>query len=194
MPSITTWSRLEPNVRGATQPETLKARIYDPLWLLARQWQLGELQGEDNGTPVSARLRAECAELTRYVPQGGAARPVKFDPKRVPLETFVEREAVHPKPGALVRLRVSVEAGQQFLRVLGGAPFGTKYHQGFLEAFPLPPRSAALAADVDGLFTIRHQPHEAIQQHGSRRRLEADDVAKAGPRLRRQIYHANHVT
>ena len=75
-----------------------------------------------NGTPVSARLRAECAELTRYVPQGGAARPVKFDPKRVPLETFVEREAVHPKPGALVRLRVSVEAGQQFLRVLGGAP------------------------------------------------------------------------
>jgi len=51
MPSITTWSRLEPNVRGAAQPETLKARIYDPLWLLARQWQLGELQGEDNGTP-----------------------------------------------------------------------------------------------------------------------------------------------
>jgi len=106
MPSITTWSRLEPNVRGASQNETLKARIYDPLWLLARQWQLGELQGDDNGTPVSARLRAECAELSRYVPQGGAARPVKFDPKRVPLEAFVEREAVHPRPGALVRLRV----------------------------------------------------------------------------------------
>ena len=147
MPSITTWSRLEPNVRGASQNETLKARIYDPLWLLARQWQLGELQGDDNGTPVSARLRAECAELTRYVPQGGAARPVKFDPKRVPLETFVEREAVHPKPGALVRLRVSVEAGQHFLRVLGRAPFGTKYHQGFLAACPVPARSAALAAE-----------------------------------------------
>jgi len=150
MPSITTWSRLEPNVRGVSQNETLKARIYDPLWLLARQWQLGELQGDDNGTPVSARLRAECSELTRYVPQGVAARPVKFDPKRVPLETFVERETVHPKPGALVRLRVSVEAGQQFLRLLGRAPFGAKYHQGFLAAFPLPARSAALAADVDG--------------------------------------------
>ncbi|MEP7304358.1 MAG: hypothetical protein ABJA98_02460 [Acidobacteriota bacterium] len=150
MPSITTWSRLEPNVRGASQSETLKARIYDPLWLLARQWQLGELQGDDSGTPVSARLRAECAELTRYLPQNGAAKPVKFDPKKAPLETVVEREAVHPKPGALVRLRVSVEAGQQFLRVLARAPFGTKYHPGFLAAFPLPTRSAALAADVDG--------------------------------------------
>jgi hypothetical protein len=149
MPSITTWSRLEPNVRGASQTETLKAKIYDPLWLLARQWQLGELQGDDNGTPVSARLRAECAELTRYMPQGGAAKPVKFDPKQVPLETLVEREAVHPKPGTLVRLRVAAEAGQHFLRLMARAPFGTKYHQGFLGAFPLPARSAALAADVD---------------------------------------------
>lgn len=149
MASITTWSRLEPNVRGASQDETLKARIYDPLWLLARQWQLGELQGDDNGTPVSARLRAECAQLTRYVPQDSAARPVKFDPKKVPLETLVESEAVHPNPGTLVRLRVAAEAGQQFLRLMARTPFGTKYHQGFLAAFPLPARSAALANDVD---------------------------------------------
>lgn len=149
MPSITTWSRLEPNVRGASQDETLKARIYDPLWLLARQWQLGELQGDDNGTPVSARLRAECAQLTRYVSQDSAARPVKFDPKKVPLETFVESEAVHPNPGTLVRLRVAAEAGQQFLRLMARTQFGTKYHQGFLATFPLPTRSAALANDVD---------------------------------------------
>ncbi|MFO0776367.1 MAG: hypothetical protein U0223_01990 [Nitrospira sp.] len=149
MSSITTWSRLEPNVRGASQQETLKARIYDPLWLLARQWQLGELQGDDNGTPVSARLRAECAELTRYLPKNSAVKPMKFDPKKVPLETFVEREAVHPQPGTLVRLRVIVEAGQHFLRLMARAPYGTKYHQGFLAAFPLPTRSEALAAGID---------------------------------------------
>ena len=148
MPSITTWSRLEPNVRGAGQTETLKARIYDPLWLLARQWQLGEMQGDDNGTPVSARLRAECAELTRYLPHG-SAQSVTFDPKTMPLEALVEREAVHPTPGTLVRLRVSAEAGQQFLRLLGRAPFGTKYHQGFVAAFPLPAAAAARAAEAD---------------------------------------------
>jgi hypothetical protein len=149
LPSITSWSRLEPNVRGASQKETLSARIYDPLWLLARQWQLGELQGDDNGTPVSARLRAECAEVSRYAPHGSTAGSVKIDPRKVPLETFVEREAVHPEPGALMRLRVSAEAGQQFLRLLKRAPFGTKYHQGFITAFPLPERSAARAADAD---------------------------------------------
>ena len=57
MPSITSWTRLEPGTRDTPQSETLRARIYDPLWMLGRQWQLGEMQGEDNGTPVSARLR-----------------------------------------------------------------------------------------------------------------------------------------
>ena len=28
---------------------SLQARIYDPLWLLPRQWQFGEFEGEDNG-------------------------------------------------------------------------------------------------------------------------------------------------
>lgn len=149
MPSITTWSRLEPNVRGAEQTETLKAKIYDPLWLLARQWQLGELQGDDNGTPVSARLRAECAELTRYRPHNTVVKSVRFDPKQIPLETFVEREAVHPKPGNFERLRIAVEAGQHFFRLMGRASFGSKYHQGFLAAFPLPARSTARSGDLD---------------------------------------------
>src|SRR5262249_38284792 len=66
MPSITTWTRLEPRSRSAEMNTSLQARIYDPLWMLARQWQLGEFQGEDNGPPVIARWRAEAARLTRY--------------------------------------------------------------------------------------------------------------------------------
>ena len=149
MPSITTWTRLEPNVRGASQSETLKARIFDPLWLLARQWQLGEMQGDDNGTPVSARLRGECAQLTRYRPEGAEkdAKSVKFDPRQIPLETLVERETVHPAPGAMARLRVAAEAGQHFLRLL--APFGAKYHAAFIATFPLPARGATLLAGLD---------------------------------------------
>ena len=38
MPSITTWTRLEPHVDGTPLADTLQARLYDPLWLLARQW------------------------------------------------------------------------------------------------------------------------------------------------------------
>ena len=68
MPSITSWMRLEPRSRNAEMNTSLQARIYDPLWLLARQWQLGEFQGEDNGSPVMARWRGG----------SGAADPLSF--------------------------------------------------------------------------------------------------------------------
>ena len=38
---------------------------FDPLWMLTRQWQMGEFQGEDAGTPVHARVRATSARLAR---------------------------------------------------------------------------------------------------------------------------------
>jgi hypothetical protein len=167
MASITTWTRLEPGVLGAAQHETLKARIFDPLWMLARQRQLGEMQGDDNGTPVFARLRAECAQLTRYSP-AGAPTSLKFNPKKIPLETMVERESVRPAPKAMIRLRVSAEAGQQFLRLLARASFGTKYHAAFIAAFPLPGLADAAVADLDvetkrflGLMSGR-VPHGAV--------------------------------
>jgi hypothetical protein len=53
MPSITTWSRLEPRTLG-TYRHRIRRRVHDPLWLLARQWQVGEFQGEDAGTPIVA--------------------------------------------------------------------------------------------------------------------------------------------
>ena len=95
MPSITSWMRLEPRSRDAEMNTSLQARIYDPLWLLARQWQLGEFQGEDNGSPVVAGWRAETARLTRY--HSGAIEPNKsinapaYDGRSMPLEAVVER-------------------------------------------------------------------------------------------------------
>jgi hypothetical protein len=36
--------------------EGLAARVHDPLWLLARQWQLGEFGGKDAGTPAVVQV------------------------------------------------------------------------------------------------------------------------------------------
>ena len=74
--------------------------LHDPLWLLARQWQVGEFQGEDGGTPIVARWRGDgVAPLTRFAPRPDPAehparpRPAST-PDAVPLETFVERQPV----------------------------------------------------------------------------------------------------
>ena len=56
MPSITYWSRLEPSPRGTSIAESVAARVRDPLWMLTRQWQLGEFQGENAGSPMPANI------------------------------------------------------------------------------------------------------------------------------------------
>ena len=53
--AVTTWTRLEPLPHSAELD--LEARIADPLWMLARQWQVGEFRGEDAASPVYVRLQ-----------------------------------------------------------------------------------------------------------------------------------------
>ena len=93
MSSITTWSRLEPIVRSEDLADSLQARVHDPLWFLARQWQLGELAGEDAGTPAVARLEAEVTRIDRYKagPPDGPAPVRRLDDRSEPLEAVVER-------------------------------------------------------------------------------------------------------
>jgi hypothetical protein len=50
MASITYWNRIGSRPRADSLEEPLLARIRDPLWMLPRQWQLGEFRAEDTGT------------------------------------------------------------------------------------------------------------------------------------------------
>src|SRR5512138_2951260 len=100
--------------------ESLQARVSDPLWLLARQWQFGEFQGSDSGSPVIARYRGEMSRLNRYVAQqqmaAGQLEAEKFDSDKATLEVLVERERVRNEKGAWLRL--TAEAGLHFLHLL----------------------------------------------------------------------------
>jgi len=160
MPSITSWLRLEPRSRDAEMNTSLQARIYDPLWLLARQWQFGEFEGEDNGSPVLARWRGESAPLTRY--QAGAIAPntqvnaPRYDGSTTPLETLVERETVRPAANQLSRpakLKVAAEAGQHFLRLLDQQPLSpearARYRAAFIREFAFQPLTTDQRANFD---------------------------------------------
>src|SRR6476659_9967009 len=136
MPSITTWSRIEPRTSGADIDVGYAARVHDPLWLLARQWQVGEFQGEDAGTPIVARWRARVAPMTRFVagpiPPNTQLDAPRFDPGSVPLETLVERQVV-----AEDGLRRAVEDGLHFLRVLGLQHVSQDPGPGFVTTYPV---------------------------------------------------------
>ncbi|MEU2613908.1 hypothetical protein ABZ570_20325 [Micromonospora sp. NPDC007271] len=149
-PSVTTWTRLEPRTRRADLAPAVDARVADPLWLLARQWQLGEFTGEDGGSPVAARVHAEVARFTRYRP-GPYAGAVGL-PAGVPWETLVEREGT----ATAGDLRFAVESGQQLLRLLADAGAG-ELTPAVCSAYPVPaaPPDAASAADPETVGYLR---------------------------------------
>ena len=116
LPSVVTWSRLEPLSLTADLTPGLQTLLGDPLWLLGRQWQFGELRGEDAGTPISAIVEVEHAPIGRLRP-GASGEPVDVVDESVPLEARIEAE-----PVAVPATRVRAEAGLQLLRRLAGCP------------------------------------------------------------------------
>jgi hypothetical protein len=181
-PSITSWTRLEPRCREADMRTTLSARVFDPLWLLARQWQVGEFQGEDVGTPVLARARAKTATLSRChlgeLPRNTRTQAAAYDAQRMPLEVMVERQRMRPAAASEARmLRLSVEAGLHFLRMLESQPLSRNYRTGFITRFALQPLDAEQleAADEPTVRFVQTMVGRALDA----RRLEAACRASA---------------
>ncbi|NOQ62930.1 MAG: hypothetical protein GQ582_00275, partial [Methyloprofundus sp.] len=94
---INNWTRLEPSSHSEQMTDAYAARVHDPLWFLARQWQTGEFAAEDAGTPVATQIRLETGEITEIDPaeQGGKRIPV--DKSSIPLEALIEREPLSAK-------------------------------------------------------------------------------------------------
>lgn len=114
MPSITYWSRLEPRSRTANLVEGLAARVRDPLWFLARQWQLGEFNGEDAGSPARLEIEARFGRLANWSAGAGGARALPSD---APLEAVALAEAFDDRDVSL-----ALELGSVFERELVARP------------------------------------------------------------------------
>lgn len=131
MGSLTTWNRLEPRTRSQTLPG-LAARVGDPLWLLGRQEQAGELEGSDTASPVSVRLSYEVVPISRWVAGTPAPGTVGSTyPAGSPVEALVNAD---PEP---VGLRDRAAGGRRFLRLLG-ATLSARYSAALRGEFALP--------------------------------------------------------
>lgn len=150
MPSITAWTRLEPRVRRDDPAIALEARVHDPLWLLARQWQVGEFAAEDAGSPLQVQARIERAPLTRYLPGAPTDETagVPYDPAHLPLETLVERESIP------MDRRLACEAGLRFLRLLDSHD-ARDYGPDFVAQYPLLPPSEGNPVDPETARLLR---------------------------------------
>jgi hypothetical protein len=151
--SITSWTRLEPQCAGADIGASSSARVFDPLWLMTRQWQVGEFQGEDTGSPVQARVRATNAALTRCylgeLSKANTSAPV-YDPARGPLEMMVERRRMRAAGVNDSRmLTLSMDAGLHFLRMVELNATTQKYRPAFLTTYAMQPPTPSNAVVDD---------------------------------------------
>ena len=160
-PSITSWTRLEPHCRDSDMRSSTGARVFDPLWFITRQWQVGEFQAEDAGSPVLARVRATSATLTRLhmgeLAPNTETHALPYDPLGMPLEARIERRrmrAADPNDPRLLAL--AVEAGLHFLRMLDAQPMSKSYRAAFAARFALQPMLASpVSPDENDEATVR---------------------------------------
>jgi hypothetical protein len=119
-PEIPLNFRLEVDPRGDSYDEALSARVADPLWMLSRQWQFREFDGEDAGSPVTVDYRLSGIPVLGYAP-GLEPKDAEFDAfeaGELPLEARVEAE---PLLGVDAHPKANIEAGQVLVRYCAGA-------------------------------------------------------------------------
>ncbi len=109
---------------------SLQAQVRDPLWMLTRQWQVGEFQGEDAGSPVQAVLNVESQPLTTYQPGFDPMAAVPLD-TILPVEVHVEREPVR------LSLRGTVQLGLAFESMIRAAGLAQTIVKAFRNAYPV---------------------------------------------------------
>jgi hypothetical protein len=141
-PSITTWERLEPRPRGDTLTPSLEARIYDPAWMLARQWQLAEFRGQDAAFPVQVSWTLNAQQLTAVQPPAGNTTGPAG---QYPLEATVWPEPKTPLTGG-----TSAEFGAELIRLLNKHSCSQTSIIAIISNYPLPAPEPA-AADPQGI-------------------------------------------
>ncbi|MGA9667636.1 MAG: hypothetical protein WBQ94_00420 [Terracidiphilus sp.] len=143
-PAITTWNRLESRPRSQNFDRALRAEVRDALWMLTKQWQMGEFRGSDAGSPVFAKLLLSTTRLMKYRAADGA--PQLFD-SSIPLEAKVERRPVplHRQLQSLALDLRLVMARQWFALIADVADYRTA----FTTAYPISKPDPTQSKDVE---------------------------------------------
>ena len=151
IPIVRGWNRLEGRPRSADFERSLRAEVRDPLWFLTRQWQYGEFEGEDAGSPIEALA----AVSTRAIGSFSLGATESAYDVTIPLEVRVERESIP------FDLMLHMQAGRLFERLLVADGVGTRYGDyvgqwplaaAAVDGEPTPDGDALLGAGSDHLF------------------------------------------
>lgn len=133
IPTITVWNRLESRPRTDNFDRALRAEVRDALWMLTKQWQMGEFRGDDAGSPVTAKIHVDTTRITKYQADSKVIQP--FD-ESVPLEAKVEQRHIPFFSGdQAISLDIRMQMGRQWLKMV--ASIGSGFKSEYLAEYPI---------------------------------------------------------
>jgi hypothetical protein len=189
-PAITRWNRLEGRPRTHHFDRALQAEVRDAMWMLSRQWQLGEFVGDDAGSPILARACLDLRLIDRYQAGAGTVLPLDADDL---LEPRVERRRV---PLAVddqyLSLDLRMSVGRRWLRLLERDFPATDYPDQFRDAYavkvpdPTNPEDRLVCAHMDAWQEVGCAAERAIDgiallEHVSEGGSVTDGITLAEP-------------
>jgi hypothetical protein len=177
-PTLTRYNRLESRPRTDNFTRALRAEVRDALWMLCKQWQLGEFEGDDAGTPVSAKLHVEGQQIAKYQPFGGAVEA--FD-RATPLERTVERRPILLAIGGRpLALDLRLQMGRRWLKMIpGSAADAFKQHYSIAAPNLNAKDDAVICAHAEALQQFRAVAGRAMDGGGLYLHLKALSTNKA---------------
>lgn len=152
--TVTKLCRLEGESRSEDLKHALRAEVHDALWMLTKQWQMGEFIGDDAGSPILAKIQVATTKLNKYQ----AADHACSFPKETPLEAVVEKRPIAFKQGnQKMALDIRLQMGRQWLKMIEKIGAGG-LRQYFIEKYPikLPDELPNPEKNIDGAIVFAH--------------------------------------
>jgi hypothetical protein len=115
-PTLVMWNRLEARPRTQNFDKALKAEVRDALWMLTKQWQMGEFKGDDAGTPVFSKVHITSSHLQKYKPAGKTEETYEDN---VPLEAKTEQKLIpFIRADKEISIDIRLQMGRYWLKIL----------------------------------------------------------------------------
>lgn len=87
---FTTWNRLEGSPYKEDDVSPYEFRVRDPLWMLSRQWQMGNFEAEDNGSPITVYCNYTASKVLGVKGTDDTSKYQEFELDELPLEAHIE--------------------------------------------------------------------------------------------------------
>lgn len=174
-PHFSVTSRIEPHTCAKDYGRALAFEVYDPLWILTRQWQYGRFKGNDCGSAVTAKIKMSRLPL-EFLEAAGPESGQREYSSDTPLEYEVEKRDRRVTP--YIRICSAAHLTRR-LRRLRDSRAGALLLTLLQNEYPLEDFSVGREDSLEGIKTAQNKSLKSLYAVFGRRIFDGYRTARA---------------